>query len=429
MSRNDPDRFLNLLHEFKSEIEERWSEYFEYQALRIADDGSAEDIYDLVGAAYGLSLIVEPDLAKFNSIDKLFHWRLNDLCGPQEFASAQRSELLHAIRETQDRTRSETNARALSVFDRFQRKRIEHQGSAAIYLAAGEGHSTVVILNALGHGLSYWRRLLDRLLPRHRILIPDTSLTAASAAGPSGITAQVENLELILRHEKIASAHLLGWCTGPKVAVAFYRRCPSLVSSLILLNSSFTGSERRGELDTMYEQQLEHLCRALLEQPEMASVVRKAFLANTGEPDANQLSRMNAKELAVAVLSRSNADLKQHILDPFRSDAATIEYAQQVMDFLAYDAVADAREVLAPVLLVGAEYDSVAAPATTDFMARQFPNAQAINIRGATHYCLYDRPGFIADLIEEFLANSEIARDVVLPQALQFSPRQETLWI
>lgn len=400
------NHFLDVLHEFKNEIEERWSEYFEYQALRYycspaAMSLSMEDLCESLSTIYDLNILVEPDVSKFNSIDLLFQVRVSEasadlpLGSPTELITLER---LKAIRESQDAARANANASAATVPARLTKQTIDHERSAVTYLSGGQGSSTIVILNALGHGLAYWHRLLDYLLEQHRIVIPESPDPAS--------------LELILHHEQINQAHLLGWCTGPKVAVAFYRRCPAMVASLILLNSSFKCSERSGEFATPYEHHLEELCRSLVKHPAMAGVVMKTFLANTGEQDDILLRQMSGEELAAVVLSRTNEDLKDHILDPFHSPAATLHYSRQILDFLAYDAVADARAVLAPVLLVGSEYDTIASPETTDFMAQQFPNAQAVNVRGATHYCIYDRPRFVADLIEKFLADVEVSEDL-----------------
>ncbi len=403
-------RFLDVLHEFKREIEERWSEYFEYQALRVhcpSVEQSFADLCESLGQVYNLNIIVESDLSKLNSIDLLFQSRLGDL--DPSTNEVMTLQMLEAIRERQDAARARANASAAMVPTRLTRKTID-EGSA--YFVGGQGDSTIVILNAVGHGLAYWHRLLDCLLERHRVVIPESP--------------DSECLELILRHEKIEQAHLLGWCTGPKVAVAFYRRCPSLVASLILLNSSFKCSGDDAELATPYEHHLEHLCRSLVEQPAMARVIMNMFLANTGQQDSQLLSRMSGEELATAVLSQTNENLKGHILDPFQSPEATLDYARQILDFLAYDAVADAREVLVPVMLVGTEYDAIASPATTEFMAQQFPRVRSMNIRGATHYVIYDRPRFVAELIEKFLADLEAP--LISAHVPQLSSSPETLW-
>ena len=63
-----------------------------------------------------------------------------------------------------------------------------------------------------------------------------------------------------------------------------------------------------------------------------------------------------------------------------------------------------------PVLLIGTEYDQVATPEASAAAATWFPDARYVHIRGATHYCLYDRPEFVAGLLEAFFADSAAVR-------------------
>jgi hypothetical protein len=60
-----------------------------------------------------------------------------------------------------------------------------------------------------------------------------------------------------------------------------------------------------------------------------------------------------------------------------------------------------------PVLLMSAEYDQVATPAASFEAAALFPDARHIHVKGATHYCLYDRPEFVADMLKEFFRNAD----------------------
>jgi hypothetical protein len=57
------------------------------------------------------------------------------------------------------------------------------------------------------------------------------------------------------------------------------------------------------------------------------------------------------------------------------------------------------------VLLIAAEYDHVATPAGSSVACNLFPNARYLCVRGATHYCLYDRPEFLAGILKAYFAN------------------------
>jgi hypothetical protein len=56
---------------------------------------------------------------------------------------------------------------------------------------------------------------------------------------------------------------------------------------------------------------------------------------------------------------------------------------------------------------MSAEYDQVATPAASFEAAALFPHARHVHVKGATHYCLYDRPEFVADMLKEFFGNAD----------------------
>ena len=117
------------------------------------------------------------------------------------------------------------------------------------------------------------------------------------------------------------------------------------------------------------------------------------------------LEGSDAEQRSIAVLSLMNEKLKTHVLAPFRTEQTTLNYAHQLVDFWSHDARPKASEVKVPVLLMGTEYDQVATPEASAAAATLFPNARHVHVRGATHYCLYDRPEFVADLLKRFFAN------------------------
>jgi pimeloyl-ACP methyl ester carboxylesterase len=47
----------------------------------------------------------------------------------------------------------------------------------------------------------------------------------------------------------------------------------------------------------------------------------------------------------------------------------------------------------------------IASPASSRTVERHFPMARYVEVKGATHYCMYDRPDLIAEMIEGFFRN------------------------
>jgi pimeloyl-ACP methyl ester carboxylesterase len=119
------------------------------------------------------------------------------------------------------------------------------------------------------------------------------------------------------------------------------------------------------------------------------------------------LESPDGEQVSVAVLSRMNGNLKSYVLAPFRTEATTVNYARQLIDFWACDVRAQASMISVPVLLISAEYDQIATPAASREAAILFPNARSLCVKGATHYCLYDRPEFVAGLLKQFFEHPD----------------------
>jgi len=143
----------------------------------------------------------------------------------------------------------------------------------------------------------------------------------------------------------------------------------------------------------------------LVRKPVMAPSVMSTLKARTQQGEIEMLEGSDSEQLSVSVLSLMNANLKPHVLAPFKTEATTINYAHQLVDFWNQDVRPKAGKVNVPVLLISSEYDQVATPAASTEAAKLFPIARHIHVKGATHYCLYDRPEFMAGLLKTFFAN------------------------
>jgi pimeloyl-ACP methyl ester carboxylesterase len=454
-------QFLNELYDFKREIEERTQEYFEYHSLRcpiaehaslnlITPDSAARlisgialnpetlcgeydvassedtpflDICDRLTSIYRLNLNpAEPDVES-NAIDSAFRERIEALesylaCAKRfnvartcELASVPHEQLhmdensqlevLAAIYEAQEKDRISRDERASSLYHRLTKRTLPANSEDFTYFTGGSNGVPVVLLNALGQGLHYWARLIDILIERHKVIIWEPRGTfSASQLPPRHLSDQVDDLDTVLRHENVTSCHLIGWCTGPKVAVEYYLRRPEVVSSMVFLNGTFKCFGGPEELDTPYERNLEPLCQAVDSQPSMAGSVMKALAPYAG--GINMIDESDAQQLAPRVLGLINTHLAAHILYPFQNESSTVNYVRQLLDFWSYDTKSKLPQVEVPVLLLSAEHDQIASPQMCRAAAQLLPKAVAVHVRGATHYCLYDRPDFVARHIEDF---------------------------
>lgn len=439
--------FLAELHRFKREMEEKAPGYFQYRALRcraapdatlqlpgvagaarsmLAGEGEGApapagegggsrvrfgDFCDWVGAAYDMDLTPVGDEGELNAIDRLFAERvaffwplLGDGAADVAEAEGERwREVLERVYGSLEAEREARDRRVAELPDRMERHTVDSGGTPLTYYAAGSGGVPVVLLNALGQGLRYWDRLIDALAPRHRVIVWEARGTTAPPP-PFGIEDHVRDLEAVLRDQGINRCHLVGWCTGPKVALRFCRDHPEKVASLVFLNSTFKCGGSPPESTTDYENNIETLCRMVAESPEMAGPLMRALQSTLGQAEID-LSASDAEKCAQDVLRSVSVDLRREVLGPFQDERTTLNYAHQLIDFVAYDALADGAGVELPMLVVASEHDKVSTPAMSRMAAEVFAHSRCVQVRGASHYCLYDRPEFLAGLLEAFFTD------------------------
>jgi len=481
--------FLSLLHSFKSEIEERSPQYFDFQALRcfappdatlnlITADTASELLVHVaqkdkstrinfsifgpqnipfaalcenIGIAYGLSVLAVQDFNSLNAIDRIFHERLgnfySDLTlknGTAVLPDADAYEvagiaperaildeddqiaLFELIRRGQDKELAACKRRAAELPSKLLHKTITTRGLELNYYVGGFTGTPVVVLNALGQGLEYWYRLINLLLESHRVIIWEPRGTV-SPSPPFGLCNQVDDVDAVLRQEGIDACHLIGWCTGPKVAIEFYLRRPSMVRSMAFLNGTFKCDGSPGELNSPYEQNLDSVCRMVVRKPAMAASVIKTFQDGAEETEGEILQETDPEQRSIAVLKRMNENLKAHVLAPFRTEETTVNYAHQLVDFWSHDVRPKAKDIKVPVLLIGTEYDQVATPEASAAAAMLFPDARYLHIRGATHYFLYERPEFVAGLLKAFFSDEPAAGSMQYASGtagIQYAPNQ-----
>jgi len=459
--------FLSLLHSFKSEIEERSPQYFDFQALRcvappdaalnlITADTASELLIRIaqkekranfsivspqnipfavlcenIGIAYGLSVLSVKDFDSLNAIDRCFYERLGDFNGnfkngtavlpntdayeaacfaPEKaiLDEAAQIALFESICRSQNEALAARKRQAAELPRKLLHKTITTRGLELNYYVGGGTGAPIIVLNALGQDLEYWHRLIDCLLESHRVIIWEPRGTV-SPSPPFGLYDQVDDVDAILQQEGIDVCHLIGWCTGPKVAIEFYVRRPSMVRSMAFLNGTFKCDGSPEELNSPYEQNLDSVCRMVVRKPSIAASVIKTFQDRADESEAEILQETDPEQRSIAVLKRMNENLKAHVLAPFRTEETTFNYAHQLVDFWSHDVRPKAKDIKVPVLLIGTEYDQVATPEASASAATLFPDARYLHIRGATHYCLYERPEFVADLLKAFFSDKAAA--------------------
>lgn len=465
--------FLATLHDLKTEIMERGSDYFEQRALRcqlapdtpinlvrldkavamiiagagrpagfypIASAASwrADALFEHVGAAYDISLLATGDVGTATlacEVDSLFAHRLGDFAAHlddprsdmrdassvgaglgRDDAVIGPDELdawLRSIAE-QQRQFYQSARRSLALPPtRFEHRRAPHRGMTIRYDRIGQGPRTLVLLTALGQDASAMLRLMHQLGHRNRVLVW-TPRGLDEGDPDMTIAAHAADLATILDAEGIDECHLVAWCTGPKVAAAFIAEHPGRVATAVFLNATAKCCGSPPELDTAYEQNFASLCKLLEQRPSLAPSVM-ASLSGGPKDEPVDPALEDEQDISATVLAAVSQDLRKPILRPFQSPERVVRYVKQLADFWSYDIGAVAAQIDIPLLLLSSEHDSVASPLSSDWIARRFANAQIVQVKGATHYFLHDRADVVAALIEDFVETH--ARDTDQPAA------------
>ncbi|MCT7355494.1 alpha/beta hydrolase, partial [Streptomyces sp. 15-116A] len=369
------------------------------------------EVCERIADVYGIRLAAVTDAGELTAVDRLLCRRLTgvlegagrvgdvldacDVLGPGARVAAVRPpsqrRLLRAIREGQRAARENRSAGTADFVRTLGTNTVSGRDRKAtvVYRTAGPppggtGALPVVLIGALGQGPGFWYPLMRRLAARRRVLLVQPSGARRHRTGPPETAA-------VLRREGLGPAHLVGWCTGPKEAVALARAHPEQVASLAFLSGSFRVEGREDGLDTEYERSLHTLCRTVRARPSAAGRLLRLFGAPEPEPQS-----------ADGVLAATHGDLRELVRAPFRDEDALVGYAAAMLDFWADDSADGAPEVSVPVLALGAEYDRVVSRARLRAAAGRFPRGRYAEFTAATHQFLYDRAELLAEVLEGF---------------------------
>ncbi len=285
-----------------------------------------------------------------------------------------------AAAESAARIAAGRRARAAAA-ERLAERRTTAGGTP--YRAIGAGDVPFVVVNALGQGTGYWWRLAAELARTSRVLLWDQRTD-----GP--LESQLADLADILAAEGAQRAHLIAWCTGVKIATGHARRAPDAVASITMLGADFKHDGRDPGLETPYDRNLERVCRTLADRPQLAE--RMAGLFDT-------------------VGSDGPAGLAQEIRRPFSSGSAFAAYAAQMVDFWAHDELRWSEDVRCPVLFLQGDRDTVVLPEAVRAAAGLFPDALRAEVRGGSHYLMYDRAELVAAVVGDFVRDPAACAD------------------
>lgn len=128
----------------------------------------------------------------------------------------------------------------------FEERFADVRGTRLRYLVAGEGEP-LLLVHGLGGAAANWLAVAPLLLGGRRLLVPELPGHGGSAALPAAasLNAYADRLGLLLEHEGLASAAVVGHSLGGAIALRLSIRRPDAVSALVLAGAAGISSGTR----------------------------------------------------------------------------------------------------------------------------------------------------------------------------------------
>lgn len=463
-------RFISQLIDFKEEITDRSPDYFKQNGLTLAIrpdarvnlidlDRAVEAVFKIasrqdtlnrcfdlvddeparlvdycgpISGLLGVKVSCADSPRQLNPVDELLHLQtlgmtryLGDAGGfsrpseltsfaitPGDLSLKHRSQqVIESALSCHNAIKSEEATRIAAAAGSLEQVRISLQDDQHLsYYAGGSGPKTVVIINAFGQRIRHWERLISRLVEDHRVLVWGSRGNEPDAVGINQfnpLSTCVDDLEHILINERVEECDFVGWCTGPKIIVEYYRRHPERVSTMTFLGATFKNVERLRSFETAYERTLEPLFALVNDKPGLAGLLadslKVVLLKQENPPTGSSSPAEGAREQFLQTLRPVNLSLQQFVMEPFSNQSSVINYARQLLDFWGHDVSPVLPQIKAPVLFVSGECDKIASPAIPKALNQIIPTAKYLEVKGGSHYLHYEKYALMAHLIEKFM--------------------------
>jgi pimeloyl-ACP methyl ester carboxylesterase len=354
--------------------------------------------------------------------DRRFHDLRSDAFDPLEIARRSLS-------------RHETNSAAMkgdfASMEGLRRLRLP--GGDRNYLRYGEGRETLVLINAFGLPMDFWRMLAQSLRRQFHMLALDGSPEPCRPAGVGVIDTYyttddsvgrfVADARAMLVAEGVSACHVVSWCGGAKLALALASAAAETVSSIILLAPSFAGIDALGQ-DSPYERSLATMCDLVLKAPNSA-----AMMATSMNALVNKAAAAGASAALPELLAAPDSCHLPLLSMPFSSANNIRAFSRQVANFRHHDIMPHlaGSAVRQPAMVVTGSCDTTTSTARAVEACAMLPNSVHAQIADTGHYLVHQNYRLVADLLAAFTQN-RLSRGGVHPRAkITIKPRREAL--
>jgi pimeloyl-ACP methyl ester carboxylesterase len=279
-------------------------------------------------------------------------------------------------------------------------------GAALAYREQGEGES-VVFVHGSASDLRSWEQQLPAIGTSYRAIAYSRRYARPNQDIEPGADDQmlphVDDLGALLRMLDAAPAHLVGHSWGAFICLLTAIRQPQLVRSLVLAEppvlSLFMSTPPRPT----------ELLRLFVRRPRTARVIL-GFTVKTAFPAMKAFRRGDDEQAMQTFIygflgKEAYERLPEERIQQLRENVNTLRAQMLGAGFppLSEDEV---RRVVAPTLLMTGECSPAFPLRLTDRLQQLLPNAERVEIEGASHGMTEENPGAVNEAILGFLARN-----------------------
>jgi len=271
-------------------------------------------------------------------------------------------------------------------------------------LGREDAHAPVLMFaNGLGARLYAWEPLIERLRETHRLVSWDYRGLFGSqvvAGHPSlAVMRHAEDAVRILDQEGVQQASFAGWSMGVQVALEIAAQFPARVDRLVLLNGTHGHALETG-LQPLWRvpwlpRLIERVIEVGLRSPRLVGMVR----------------RVAQSELNIRAFGGTMARLRKNpaIEDIYRLYVYDVfgrsfpNYLRLFLELNAHSVYHHLPEIEHAALVISGGLDLLTPAYQSAEIARRMPNAEALHLRGASHFALLEYSEEIVGRIARFL--------------------------
>ncbi len=254
-------------------------------------------------------------------------------------------------------------------------------GVRIAFVEEGRGEP-VLLLHGLGDSHDHWRLQRPGLAARHRVIIPDLrGFGASGRREPFTIRQHARDMLALLAALGIARAHVVGLSMGGAIAIEMALAAPQTVASLVLANTA------PGFTLTSWERRRMAWLRVLV-----------ASLFGVGA-----LARITGRGFFPA---RGQGRLRRRLIRR-ASETSRWVYLATLRSLTRWNATPRLREIRAPTLVLGAEFDMTTTAEKRRWAAR-IPDARVVELPASRHHSEQDSPERFNREVLDFLRSQAI---------------------